>query len=104
MSEFGDAFGTAVEGGLFAKAVGRGSKGLPEAAELQAGHFDEGACLNCGTALTGNYCHACGQKAHLHRTLGAFLHDLLLNFLFSYVLIRLLCTSFAVLFMPRTNG
>ncbi|HAG36701.1 MAG: hypothetical protein CL800_04315 [Citromicrobium sp.] len=77
MSEFGDAFGTAVEGGLFAKAVGRGSKGLPEAAELQAGHFDEGACLNCGTALTGNYCHACGQKAHLHRTLGAFLHDLL---------------------------
>ena len=54
MSEFGDAFGTAVEGGLFAKAVGRGSKGLPEAAELQAGHFAEGACLNCETALTGN--------------------------------------------------
>ncbi|WP_165362166.1 DUF3667 domain-containing protein [Qipengyuania thermophila] len=35
------------------------------------------ACLNCGTTLAGAYCHACGQNAHLHRTLGAFGHDLL---------------------------
>ena len=28
------------------------------------------ACLNCGTALVGHYCHACGQSSHIHRTLG----------------------------------
>ena len=41
------------------------------------GHFQEGACLNCGTALAGSHCHSCGQRAHVHRTLGAFFHDLL---------------------------
>ena len=41
------------------------------------GHTHEHACLNCGTALIGAHCHACGQQAHLHRTAGAFLHDLL---------------------------
>lgn len=40
------------------------------------GHFAESTCLNCGTALVGSYCHACGQQGHLHRTLGAFWHDL----------------------------
>ena len=48
--------------------------------ELEAvgadGHTLEMACLNCGTALTGDYCHACGQHAHVHRTLGAFFHNL----------------------------
>ena len=40
-------------------------------------------CLNCGTALVGEYCHACGQKGHVHRALTSFLHDFLnglLNF------------------------
>src|SRR5579871_771216 len=27
------------------------------------------ACLNCGTTLTGPYCHACGQAAHVERSL-----------------------------------
>ncbi len=36
-----------------------------------------GDCLNCGTALTGAHCHACGQKANVHRTLHAFGHDFL---------------------------
>lgn len=40
------------------------------------GHTAEGCCLNCGTVLVGTHCHACGQRAHVHRTLGAFLHDL----------------------------
>jgi hypothetical protein len=31
------------------------------------------ACKNCGTILTGDYCHACGQTAHVHRS---FLHVL----------------------------
>jgi hypothetical protein len=42
-----------------------------------SGHTNEQACLNCGTALAGDYCHACGQKGHVHRSLGAFGHDLL---------------------------
>ena len=79
MSEIGEAIGTAVEGGLFAKAVGgkRGALTDKDGKPLERGHFAEGACLNCGTELIGAHCHACGQKAHLHRTLAAFAHDLL---------------------------
>ncbi len=35
-----------------------------------------GACLNCGTALIGTHCHACGQSGHIHRTAGALFHDI----------------------------
>ena len=73
MSDFGEALGTAAEGGLFARAISRRAK--PEKARA-AGHFDESACLNCGTPLIGSHCHECGQAAHLHRTLGALGHDL----------------------------
>src|SRR5690606_20835331 len=34
-------------------------------------------CLNCGTELMGPHCHSCGQHGHIHRTAGAFFHDLL---------------------------
>jgi hypothetical protein len=27
------------------------------------------ACRNCGTTLAGPFCHACGQAAHIHRSL-----------------------------------
>jgi hypothetical protein len=40
------------------------------------GHTRERACLNCGTPLVGPHCHQCGQRGHVHRTLGAFFHDL----------------------------
>jgi len=30
---------------------------------------DDGTCRNCGAVLAGAYCHACGQSAHLHRSL-----------------------------------
>ena len=40
------------------------------------GHTVESSCLNCGTLLAGDYCHSCGQHAHVHRTLTAFFHDL----------------------------
>lgn len=62
--------GDIVEGALAAKSVepGHGQSGA-------AGHGS--ACLNCGTALIGQHCHVCGQAAHVHRTLGAFFHDLL---------------------------
>lgn len=49
----------------------------PHAGEQSPGHTHESACLNCGTALVGSHCHACGQAAHVHKTLGAFFHDLL---------------------------
>lgn len=41
------------------------------------GRFSEHACLNCGSSLDGAYCRDCGQAAHVHRTIGAFFHDLL---------------------------
>lgn len=42
------------------------------ASEAHAGH-----CRNCQAALTGPYCAACGQSAHLHRSLGGLGHDIL---------------------------
>jgi hypothetical protein len=36
-------------------------------------HSTSHACKNCGTILTGEYCHGCGQSAHVHRS---FLHVL----------------------------
>ncbi|USI73390.1 DUF3667 domain-containing protein [Sphingomonas morindae] len=52
----------------------RAAQGQAVAAD---GHSHESACLNCGTRLIGSHCHGCGQAAHVHRTLGAFFHDLL---------------------------
>jgi hypothetical protein len=33
------------------------------------GKVRDHACANCGTLLTGRFCHACGQAGHLHRSL-----------------------------------
>lgn len=33
-------------------------------------------CLNCGTRLLDDYCHACGQAAHVHRSLGGIGHEI----------------------------
>jgi hypothetical protein len=41
------------------------------------GHTHETRCLNCAARLDGPYCHQCGQRAHVHRTLHAFFHDFL---------------------------
>ena len=67
----GDIAGVAdiLTGAVVARAV------EPDAGEGQA-HQDS-TCLNCGTALIGAHCHACGQKGHVHRTLHAFGHDFL---------------------------
>ncbi len=69
MSDLTDAVGTIPEGGLYARFV--------ESKTGEDDHTHETACLNCGTALVGSHCHNCGQHAHIHRTLGAFMHDLL---------------------------
>lgn len=65
-----EAIGDAATGAALARAV------EPRTGEAADGHTHEKNCLNCGTELAGDYCHACGQRAHVHRTLMAFWHDL----------------------------
>jgi len=70
MVEGVEGLGEAVSGGMVSRAI------EPQAGETSgAGHPD--ACLNCGAALAGEYCHVCGQNGHVHRTLTGFWHDLL---------------------------
>ena len=65
-----EGIGEAVTGGLLARAV------EPGAGEAGAdGHTHEKNCLNCGCKLAGDFCHCCGQKAHIHRSLRAFMGD-----------------------------
>lgn len=71
MGEF-EAVGDIAAGMMTARAV------EPGAGEASAdGHTHETSCLNCGTLLAGEFCHACGQHAHVHKTLTAFFHDFL---------------------------
>jgi hypothetical protein len=73
-----DALGEVVTGGLLARAV------EPQSGEASPdGHTHEKSCLNCAAPLTGPFCAACGQKAHVHRSVRAFFQDFvqgLLNF------------------------
>lgn len=62
-----EAVGDVVTGGLIARAIEQGAG--------EAGEGEAEACLNCGSALAGNYCHNCGQSSHVHRTISAFWHD-----------------------------
>ena len=76
-----EAMGDIATGALLGRAVeprtgvpgsgGAGSSGVGPHADAH------GLCLNCGTALIGQFCHACGQNEHVHRTLGSIGHDLL---------------------------
>ncbi|MEO7655175.1 MAG: DUF3667 domain-containing protein [Sphingomicrobium sp.] len=66
-----DAAGDLVLGATLAKAAEPAGGKLPG-----DGHTHEAACLNCSTPLAGDYCHACGQRGHVHRTIRAFFHDL----------------------------
>lgn len=69
MSEELEAMGTAIEGGLIAKAV--------EDENTGASGGKGGACLNCNALVTSHYCADCGQPLHVHRSIGAFWHDIL---------------------------
>ncbi|VWX53007.1 DUF3667 domain-containing protein [Novosphingobium sp. 9U] len=71
MSDIAQGLAEVGQGALAAHAV------EPRTGEVDTGHTHEAVCLNCGTALVGSHCHSCGQAAHVHRTLGAFFHDLL---------------------------
>ncbi|GAB5483318.1 MAG: DUF3667 domain-containing protein [Parasphingorhabdus sp.] len=64
-----EAAGTAIEGALIAKAV--------ESESGDATGGNSGKCLNCEAPVTGNYCNNCGQPLHIHRSIGAFWHDIL---------------------------
>lgn len=64
-----EGVGEAVTGGMLADAV------EPATGEAAAGA--EANCLNCGAELAGAYCHQCGQKGHVHRTIHAFLNEFL---------------------------
>jgi hypothetical protein len=75
MNDVVDALSTTATGGLVARAVEPAPGGVR--AQAVEGHTQETACLNCGAALIGAHCHKCGQRAHVHRTLRAFAHDLL---------------------------
>lgn len=72
-----EAVGAAATAGLVAGAI-EGGKTPNETVHDAEAH---GVCANCGAAIHGNYCAACGQPAHVHRTLGhmveEFLHGLL---------------------------
>lgn len=68
MSDGVEGIGEAVTGAMVARAV------EPSAGEAAGAH--PGKCLNCDAVLTGNFCHCCGQQAHVHRTMSAFWHDL----------------------------
>jgi hypothetical protein len=65
-----EAVGDVATGAVVARAIERSGAAVD-------GHTYERNCLNCGTVLAGEFCHVCGQKAHVHRSLGAFFHDLL---------------------------
>lgn len=74
MSGFGEGLAELGQGAVAGAAI-EPAAGAPAAGD--DGHTHESACLNCRTPLIGTHCHACGQAAHVHRTLGAFFHDLL---------------------------
>lgn len=67
------AVGDIATGALIGRAI------EPRAGEVASarGHHDRGLCLNCGTTLQGEFCYACGQNGHVHRTLTSIGHDLL---------------------------
>ncbi|XUU61056.1 DUF3667 domain-containing protein [Erythrobacter sp. HA6-11] len=72
MGDITDGLGTAVEGGLLAKAV------EPDASDAtELGEPSGKTCDNCGTPLLGLHCHVCGQKGEVHRSLSAIGHEIL---------------------------
>lgn len=61
MSDEFEAIGALTTAGLIVKSAGRHT-----GAEDQSHDTN---CANCGAALAGAYCHVCGQRGHVHRSL-----------------------------------
>lgn len=66
-----DGLATIATGALIAREID-----LAHAERPALGHVAHEACANCGTERVGPYCHACGQVGHVHRNLGALVHDI----------------------------
>jgi len=67
-----DAAGQLVDAALIGATFERGGQG-------SQGHDEH--CQNCGAELAGRYCHVCGQRGHVHRSIlhlaEEFFHGLL---------------------------
>ncbi|MFU7527450.1 DUF3667 domain-containing protein [Qipengyuania sp. ASV99] len=75
MSDIAEGIGGAIEGVLAGRAVEPETSG---AGSLAVGSdANQKTCRNCSAHVTASYCPECGQKAHVHRTLSAILHDLI---------------------------
>nr|WP_295663391.1 DUF3667 domain-containing protein [Polymorphobacter sp.] len=59
--------------GVAARPIG----GAPPPLHRNEDDLAHGACANCGTTLTGNFCAACGQSAHVHRSIGHIFEEFL---------------------------
>ncbi len=70
MSGEAEAAGDVLTGAIVAGAV-EGSSGK------KGSEAHGGQCLNCGATVDGAFCAACGQRAHLHRSLVHLGHDIL---------------------------
>jgi ribosomal protein L37E len=70
MEGHGEAAADIITGGVIARAI------EPDAGAADS-HGAHDKCRNCGTALAGAYCSACGQPAHLHRSLSSLGHEIL---------------------------
>jgi hypothetical protein len=68
MSEELEAAGALVTAAAVAGRVDAAQGEDAHAGAAPADH-DGAICRNCGAALRGAYCHACGQSAHLYRSL-----------------------------------
>lgn len=63
-----EALGALTTAGLAASVVDR---------PVAHGHGHDAACANCDTPLVGEYCHACGQQGHVHRSIGHIFEEFL---------------------------
>lgn len=69
-----EAAGDVLTGAVVAGAVDRATKSSGASGHEPAAGA---TCGNCGTTLSGAYCSACGQAAHIHRSLLSLGHDIL---------------------------
>lgn len=76
LSGAGEALTAIVVSDELSKEVGKSPSGHKDDNGDQNDHANID-CANCGTRLTGAFCHACGQSAHIHRSLLHMLEEAL---------------------------
>lgn len=76
LSGAGEALTAIVVSDELSKEVGKSPSGHKDDNGDQNDHANIN-CANCGTQLTGAFCHACGQSAHIHRSLLHMLEEAL---------------------------